>query len=86
MRGFFAFVVAMLIAALPLGAHAEQWLIVKDKDGKCAVMKTKPGTPVIVSGPYATKDEARKAVKAGDCKPVEKKAEDKKSEGSEEKK
>jgi|GEM_PF-5052891 len=82
MRGFFVLIAVMAIAALPLGAHAEQWLVVKDKDGKCSVMKTKPGAPTIVSGPYSSKDEARKAIKSGDCKTVEKKTDEKKSEES----
>ena len=51
---------------------AEQWLVVKDKAGVCKIMKTKPGTPTIVSGPYASKEEARKALKDPDCKEIEK--------------
>jgi hypothetical protein len=78
MKGLYILIAILAISLLPLGAHAEQWLIVKDKAGKCTIMKTKPGTPTIVSGPYASKDEARKAIKSGECKASEKDAEEKK--------
>jgi uncharacterized protein YegP (UPF0339 family) len=72
-------VLILTFAALPTAAQAEQWLIVKDKDGKCSIWKTKQGTPTIVSGPYLSKDDARKAIESGDCKKAEKKADQKKT-------
>jgi hypothetical protein len=56
---------------------AEQWFVIKDKAGVCDVWKTKAGTPTIIGGPYSTKDDARKALKAADCKEIKKKSEDK---------
>jgi len=52
---------------------AEQWFVIKDKAGVCDIWKTKAGTPAIISGPYTNKDDARKALKAADCKAPEKK-------------
>lgn len=53
---------------------AEQWLLVKDKAGVCKIMKTKRGTPTIIGGPYSSEEDARKAMKAADCKEIEKKS------------
>lgn len=81
MRNLLILAAALTIAALPVGVQAEQWLIVKDKEGKCSIYKTKAGTPTIVSGPYKSKDEARRAIKSSDCKKVdEKKSEEDKTE------
>ena len=73
------FAALLTFLALPMAAQAEQWLLVKDREGKCSIWKTKHGTPIILSGPYATKDEARKALEAGECKKGEKKPEEKKT-------
>jgi len=56
---------------------AEQWFVIKDKAGVCDIWKTKGGTPTIISGPYSNKDDARKALKAADCKEIKKKSDDK---------
>lgn len=73
MRKLLVLAAVLAFAALPLAAQAEQWLIVKDKEGKCSIYKTKAGTPTIVSGPYSSKDEARKAIKSADCKKIDEK-------------
>ncbi|MBI4963770.1 MAG: hypothetical protein HY913_10890 [Desulfomonile tiedjei] len=48
--------------------------MVKDKAGVCKIMKTKRGTPTIIGGPYSSEEDARKAMKAADCKEIEKKS------------
>ena len=56
---------------------AEQWFVVKDKAGVCAIWEAKAGTPAIIGGPYSNKDDVRKAMKAADCKEIKKKSDDK---------
>ncbi len=43
-------------------ASAQQWLVVRDKTGKCEIMKTKPES-IILAGPFSSKGEAEKALK-----------------------
>jgi hypothetical protein len=79
MRRLLVLAAVLTFAALPTVVQAEQWLIVKDRDGKCSIWKTKPGTPTIVSGPYLSKDEARKAIESGECRKADKKTDEKKT-------
>ena len=60
---------------------AVQWVVIKDKNDKCRVIKTTKGkTEKTFLGPYATEEEARKAKDEKCPKPTKplKKAPDKK--------
>jgi hypothetical protein len=74
-------IVAVMFAlvSLPAMAGPPQWGVIKDKKGKCKVIQIVtfqsekgPLTPKTVAGPFATKDEAYKAMKET-CPPAEKK-------------
>jgi hypothetical protein len=55
--------VMFALTSLPVLA-ADQWGVIKDKNGKCKVISMKKGaTPKTIAGPFATKDEASKAKK-----------------------
>jgi hypothetical protein len=43
-------------------ASAQQWMVVKDKAGKCEIMRTRPEV-MILAGPFMSKVEAEKALK-----------------------
>ena len=72
-------ILAILLILWPASSVvlAEQWFVIKDKAGVCDIWKTKAGTPAIISGPYTNKDDARKAMKAADCKEIKKNSDDK---------
>lgn len=42
-------------------AQAKQWYVQKDKRGVCSVHQLKAKTDKTIAGPFATKDEAKKA-------------------------
>jgi hypothetical protein len=54
--------VMLLIFGFTGTAFAQQWLVVRDKAGKCEIMKTKPDS-LILAGPFNSKVEAEKALK-----------------------
>ncbi len=56
-----AFMLILVFAFVGV-ASAQQWLVVRDKVGKCEIMKTKPET-LILAGPFSSKGEAEKALK-----------------------
>ncbi len=52
--------------------HQKQWVVIKDKKGKCSVHTTTKGkTPKTIAGPFATKEQAE-AEKAKLCPKTEK--------------
>ena len=56
----------------------KQWVVIKDKNGKCSVHETTKGkTPKTIAGPFATKELAE-AAKAKECPPKAEKPEKKK--------
>ena len=56
--------VVVVAFALATVAVAQEFYVVKDKDGKTAVVDKKPADAAsIVKGPFKTKDEAEKALK-----------------------
>ena len=56
----------------------KQWVVIKDKNGKCSVRETTKGkTPKTIAGPFATKELAE-AAKAKECPPKAEKPEKKK--------
>ena len=58
-------VVALVAFALATVAVAQEFYVVKDKAGKTSVVDKKPADAAsIVKGPFKTKDEAEKALKA----------------------
>ncbi len=61
---------------------ADQYLVVKDKSGKCKLEVFKADKGTILAGPFASKEEGTKALhekcpKAAQKKPAEKKTEKK---------
>ncbi len=54
--------IMILVFAFVGTASAQQWLVVRDKAGKCEIMKTKPDT-MILAGPFMSKAQAEKALK-----------------------
>ncbi len=54
--------ILMLVFGFVGSASAQQWLVLRDKAGKCEIMKTKPET-LILAGPFSSKGEAEKALK-----------------------
>jgi hypothetical protein len=77
---FFVVAVFSLISVIALAADKpdkpmkseKQWVVIKDKNGKCSVHETTKGkTPKTIAGPFATKDQAE-AEKAKLCPPKEK--------------
>jgi len=61
-----------VLSSIP-GMAAEQWVVIKDSQGKCSVRKAKGTTPKTIAGPFATKAEAEKAKKEKCPKPEKKK-------------
>lgn len=59
-----------LVSTLAL-AQAKQWYVIKDKRGVCSVHQLKAKTEKTIAGPFATKDEAKKA-KDKECPKKEK--------------
>jgi hypothetical protein len=55
-------VIIVLVFGFVGTASAQQWLVVRDKAGKCEIMKTKPDT-MILAGPFMSKAQAEKALK-----------------------
>jgi hypothetical protein len=60
MRIILSIIIAGCFVSTP--AFAQQWLLVKDKSGKCEIMRTKPEI-TIIEGPFRSKAEAEKALK-----------------------
>jgi hypothetical protein len=44
-----------------LAFAADQWVVIKDKNGVCKVIEAKGKTDKTIAGPFKTKDEAKKA-------------------------
>lgn len=54
--------VAIFCLTTPLAlAAGDSWVVIKDKSGVCKVIKAKEKTPATIAGPFASKDEAKKA-------------------------
>lgn len=49
-----------LTTALVLAA-GDSWVVIKDKNGICKVIKAQDETPKTIAGPFKTKEEAEKA-------------------------
>jgi len=81
-----AFVLAVAAAFLMVSLAAayaaeKQWVVIKDSTGKCSVKQTSKGkTPKTIAGPFATKEEAKKA-KDKECPKVKDKEKKKESSG-----
>jgi hypothetical protein len=60
-------VISLLIqfSAIALAA-GDQYVVIKDKNGVCKVLKTKGKTPKTIAGPFPSKKEAESA-KARKC-------------------
>jgi hypothetical protein len=59
-------VLAMFVFTSAAALAADQFFVIKDKNGLCKVIKAKDKTPTTIAGPFKTKDEANKA-KAEKC-------------------
>jgi hypothetical protein len=58
--GFFIamFFVLTTVAALAAG---DSYVVIKDKNGICKIIKAQEKTPKTIAGPFKTKEEAQKA-------------------------
>ncbi len=61
--------VFLLTTALVLAA-GDSWVVIKDKNGICKVIKAQEKTPKTIAGPFKTKEEAEKA-KVTECAKAE---------------
>ncbi len=57
--------VFLLTTALVFAA-GDSWVVIKDKNGICKVIKAQEKTPKTIAGPFKTKEEAEKA-KVTEC-------------------
>jgi hypothetical protein len=57
------FLILCLIVQFSLVAFAaqDQYVVIKDKNGVCKVLKTKGKTPKTIAGPFKTKKQAQAA-------------------------
>jgi hypothetical protein len=63
--GVFLVLVFSLVTALAFAA-GESWVVIKDKNGVCKIIKAVEKTPKTIAGPFKTKEEAENA-KAKEC-------------------
>ena len=70
-----------LVSVLALAA-ADKWVVIKDKNGVCKVLKVKGKTPKTIAGPFDTEAQAKQAKEKmcpAAAKPAKKKADTKKA-------
>ena len=58
--GFFMAVIFVLTTVVAFSAD-ESYVVIKDKNGVCKVIKAQEKTPKTIAGPFKTKAEAEKA-------------------------
>jgi hypothetical protein len=69
----FFLVLAFTLTSVFAFAAGDSWVVIKDKNGVCKVIKAQEKTPKTIAGPFKTKEEAEMA-KAKECPKVEKPA------------
>jgi len=60
------FMVLVFLVTCSLASAAEMWVVIKDKNGICRVIKSDHKTPKTIAGPFNTEKEAD-AAKAKEC-------------------
>ncbi|HMK37380.1 MAG TPA: hypothetical protein VK463_20060 [Desulfomonilaceae bacterium] len=60
------FLVLVYASIATLAIASDSWMVVKDKNGVCHVIKGRQKTPATVAGPFAIRAEAEQ-VKAREC-------------------
>jgi hypothetical protein len=71
------------ISTLVAFADGESWVVIKDKDNVCKVIKAPDKTPDTIAGPFARKEQAEEALAKACPKTTMEKIKDKASEGIE---
>ena len=66
--GLFIAVIFVLTTVAALAA-GDSYVVIKDKNGVCKVIKAKEKTPATIAGPFKTKEEAQKAKEKECAKP-----------------
>lgn len=81
MKKVAVFAVAACFCLTTAVVYADQHLVVKDKSGKCKLQVFKAEKGTIIAGPFASKEEAARALSEkcpeADKKPAEKKTDKK---------
>ena len=61
-RTIIAIMMALLLIMATVSAYAaESYVVIKDKNGVCKVIKAVEKTPKTIAGPFKSKEEAMKA-------------------------
>ncbi len=58
--GLFIAIIFVLTTVVAFAA-GDSYVVIKDKNGVCKVIKAKDKTPATIAGPFKTKEEAEKA-------------------------
>jgi hypothetical protein len=58
--GFFIAMIFVLTTVAALAA-GDSYVVIKDKNGICKIIKAQEKTPKTIAGPFKTKEEAQKA-------------------------
>jgi hypothetical protein len=61
--------VIFLLTTVAAFAAGDSYVVIKDKNGVCKVIKAKDKTPATIAGPFKTKEEAVKAKEKECAKP-----------------
>ena len=70
-RRLIGFLIAMIFVLKTVVAFAagDSYVVIKDKNGVCKVIKAKEKTPTTIAGPFKTEGRSGKKRK-GTCKPL----------------
>ena len=53
--------IIFVVATVTAFAAGDSYVVIKDKNGVCKVIKSDKKTPATIAGPFKTKEEAKKA-------------------------